>query len=160
MIGCILKSTLYLNRKNSDCMMLCRFCGIDIGDGLIAKIDDKNFYYDDKLNVFTLFEQYMNWEQFAIFKHWIRRNNLNIIGGIQNDKNIDFKTLQRVCQFLGMDNLSNALFNKVKENELFNTSAPSTPHSENKPNYVWNMEKEAQEHHAKYVGVIDDTIQL
>eukprot|EP01084_Bolivina_argentea_P255959 430735_1 len=133
-IGYICKSTLYRNIKNPDCRMLCRFCGIDTGDGLKATIDDKNKYYDSKQEAFTFFQEYMDWEQFAIVKHWIRNENLNLIA-VEVDQNINIKSLQIVCSFFGMDGLSMALY-KVKDNDKYYN--PMRPEEDVKQQYKWS----------------------
>eukprot|EP00483_Globobulimina_turgida_P003010 UN03015 len=148
-IGSILKSTLYANRKNADCTMLCRFCGIDIGDGLKAKIDGKNFYYDSKQDLFTLFEDFLSWQQFGIFKHWIRKNNLDIIG-IAEDKN-ELEALQRVSVFLGMDQLSKSLYKK----SIATTYNPMNPSEDYKQLYVWtksHINMTESYHHQNFVS--------
>eukprot|EP01083_Nonionella_stella_P068052 180445_1 len=129
-IGFMFRSTLLKNRKHPDCAMLCRFCGIDIGDGLKSKIDEKHYFYDSKSELFILLEEYMNWNEFAVFKHWIRTNQLNIIG-LGNCKE-ELKTLQKVCIFLGMDQLSKAL------HESAGTHGLVCPHG---LNHAWHHDK-------------------
>eukprot|EP01084_Bolivina_argentea_P095546 171762_1 len=134
-IGSILRSTLIKNVKNPDCIMLCRFCGIDVGDGLKAKIDEKNMYYDSKCNAFTLLQEYINWEQFGVFKHWMRNGNLNIIGFGKNAQ--ELQSLQRVCLFLGMDHLSKTLIDKYESEEYYN---PMRAQYDNKQLFIWIKE--------------------
>eukprot|EP01083_Nonionella_stella_P075742 206009_1 len=120
--GVLLLSTLYQNRKNTDCAMLCRFCGIDIGDGLKAKLDDQNPYYDAKNNVFTFLNK-LSWEEFGILKHWIRTQKLIIVGNQQN-----IQQLQKVCLFLGIDKLA----------QIFpDYYHPLTPREDVKNKYLW-----------------------
>ena len=111
--GRIFKSTLLRNKTDADCVMLCRLCGIDVGNenkNILKKLMD-NFdyaYYDKKEDVFTIFEEHIDLTQFAVFKHWIRNKNLNLIG-IERGEYGSLADLQKACAIFGMDELSAGL---------------------------------------------------
>ena len=146
-IGCILRTTLEENKSNNDCRMLCRFCGIDVGDGLKAKIDDRNVYYDSTQDAFTFLEEFMNWTQFGIFKQWIRTNDIKVLECGKSE----LQGLHSVCMFLGMDGLSQALYDHVSSIDKVEYGNPMDPSEDDKLQFLWMKSPDfVQDHNHGY----------
>ena len=75
----------------------------------------------------------MNWNQFAILKHWIRTSNLRILE-LRSDRD-ELQILHRVCMFLGMDKLSQALYDNIPNKIDYDN--PMNPKEDNKVQYLW-----------------------
>eukprot|EP01084_Bolivina_argentea_P106699 190881_1 len=108
-MGFMFRSTLYNNKHNKDCKMLCKLMGIDIKNKFNSTIDSKNSFYDSDKECFILDQ--MGVEPFSIFKQWILTNSVYFYvrdRKYYNDLDL-LKITQKQCMFYGFAELSNVL---------------------------------------------------
>jgi len=146
-IGVFTKSSLLLYHREygskqygSDCQLLCRMLGIDVGDGFVATIDDTNPFFNDETNQFSLFEK-LNIAQFSVIKHWIGHYHLNNLIYLrkENIKKSEYQMLQSVCKLWGMTVLCDQLSNMYRSiKPVYN---PMTPEQDTLDQFQWTAVK-------------------
>eukprot|EP01084_Bolivina_argentea_P106701 190886_1 len=114
-MGFVFRSTLYNNKHNKDCKMLCKLMRIDIENN--SNIDSKNsIIYDSDTDVFVLSQ--MDVESFSLFKQWISTNSLDFYCAHYVDLGILTRT-DRACMFYGFREFSKVLKTNITKNVMY-----------------------------------------